>query len=427
MDEPEKQSGADQNPEAAGKQDAAPKRETLEFKNLQDVGSFINYIGDPTLLEFAEAVKDRNDQVLIQKGTALRQKMFESLVSRKAAELPSSFLFNYSKNLKERLKASVARSLFVSLTKEHYHIAPALLKITEMDHAAMYAAVMENRSMLDLFVALDRERSPILPHLGEAALLAGAVAENLCRHLRAAEPRQYYAAVRRAFQGGLLHDISLADDDNFLMDDIERAKESEHEKKSAEMIKRELRDVEPEVAEAVAAHHREDAPYWKTSAPQLDVRHVTREAVSFAEFFYCQYRAIYQFRDTTKETHVGRMFYTLGQAFGMGFFHPAIFQVISRVRESLKKIMNYGMDVGRIERSCVYTDSAIAYPAPRCTQVLCRNRIMECELVQASFPISVVQPTKYFGNRWGTLKAGEYPKCKLTDKLPDPPEEIQKM
>lgn len=417
----------EQNPEASGTNAEPPKQETIEFRTLLEIGGFINYIGDPTLLEFMEPIKDKNDQVLIQKNTTLRQKLFENLLMRKTSDLPEKFVFKYSKGLKERLKALVARPLFISLTKEQYHIAPALLKITDMDHSVIYGAVMENRSMLDRFVALHREKNPLLPHLGETAMLCGVITENLCRHLREIEPRRYYAAVRMAFQAGLLHDIALAEDDNFLMDDIENAKESGHEKKSAEIIRGEMQGIDPVVIEAVAAHHREEAPYSKSHSPQLSVQQVIRESLSFAEFFYCQFRSIYQYRNITKESYIGQMFYTIGEAFSFGLFHPAISQIISRVRESLKAIMFYGIEIGKIERACIYIDSALAYPAPRCTQVLCKNRVMNCELIQPNFPINVVQPTRYFGTRWDMLRPGNYPKCQLTDKLPDPPEEIQKL
>ncbi len=74
--------------------------------------------------------------------------------------------------------------------------------------------------------------------------------------------------------------------------------------------------------------------------------------------------------------------------------------------------------IARVENECLHPPSAWAYPRPLdAAQMICRNKITECPLFISSWGIHVVQAMPAFGWLGAELPPGEYPKCKLGDKL----------
>jgi hypothetical protein len=407
-----------------GEESAPKKKEApVEFSTLQDVGEFINYIGNPTLLEFADPIKDRDGRVLVQVDSRLRESIFSNLQTRKASELPSLFRFNYTKDLSGKLKSLVSDSLFVCLKQDQYHIAPDLLRLSKINFLSLVSAVLDNRTVLDKLTMMNISNDLLLRHLGEAALLSGGIAERLCRAGNVRE-EDYPAIVKLSLTAGLLHDISLADNDNFILDDIENAIDSRHEAKSVEFIKKHLKDIDHAVIKAVGSHHRTSAIYANGDVPILTDEIIVSESLNFAEFFFGQIRSAYQFRISSQIKIIDRIFFTIGQAIGIGYFNPAIFKIMGDLQTRFKSILNYGQEIADLEKQCLFGTSAVAYPTPRCSQVLCVDKRMDCKFIQQNYPIRVVQSARHLGRTWRKLSVGDYPKCVLSGRLPEPPEEI---
>jgi hypothetical protein len=101
-----------------------------------------------------------------------------------------------------------------------------------------------------------------------------------------------------------------------------------------------------------------------------------------------------------------------------GFFHKDLVElIIERFRE-YEAIARRMIKVAAVEKSCLYPDSAWAYPKPRAAQVLCRHFKTGCPKLESGWDIHVVSPTEAYGWLGTPLAAGNYPKCALERDLP---------
>lgn len=414
--------------EEAEKEDKRKKKheEIIIFSSLAEIGELINFVEDPTVLEFARAVLDPSENVLVQKNTSLRVSIFKNLKMRKPGELPPSFVFKYSTPLKNKFKELVRNMLFVCLKPNRFHIAQQLMKLATLKYIALVNAILDNRALLEKLVEMSKANDPLISHMGETAILSAAIADHLCVQMKV-ETKDHYTLTKQAITAGLLHDISLADDAEFLLNDLEAAKDSKHEGKSAAFIKENFPGLNPRIVQSIANHHRLEPIYEGNKEIPLSHDLIVSESICFAEFFFVQLRSLYQFRAQKGENVMDKAFFQMGQAIASGFFHPKVFHIISSLQDKFRAILKYGHEIGLLEKKCLHGGYAIAYPTPRCAQILCSERKYDCEYIKSEYPIQVVQPMESFGRAWKSLQVGEYPKCKLTEELPAPPEEIISM
>ena len=100
-----------------------------------------------------------------------------------------------------------------------------------------------------------------------------------------------------------------------------------------------------------------------------------------------------------------------------GFFQKDIANpLISRFKEYdtvLKKIRQ----IAAVENKCKYPPSAWAYPKPKATQVLCKDRVFGCPLYVSGWDIKVIAAQEALGYIGTSLEPGTYPKCKLEEEL----------
>lgn len=395
--------------------------EVLEFQTTAEMGAFVNYIEDPVLLEFARAVKSKSDEVLIQKGTALRVSLFKTLKNR-SDQIKESFQFKYTKNLKDRLKKNLWRHLFECLEPGRYHISRQLNQVGELDYEKMTSIALDKIPLLELFTRMHRDQDPILPHLGETALMAAGIAEHICNLENPRDQRS--EIVKKALLAGLLHDVALSGADDWLEKDTLEPHQNGHTTASVRNILRELPDLEDDVVQAIQEHHRA-VPIWKDAANfTLDTSGIIRESLVFSEFFLGRINHLKASRQTAEEA-MEKLFFEIGQAIDKGFFHSRIMTIMGTLQERFKSILEFGHAVSRVESQCLFGDSAVAYPSPRCTQMLCLGKHYECEKMGKGTTIEIIHGTSNMGWIGDKIKPDSYPKCKLVELLPDLPESLQ--
>jgi hypothetical protein len=214
----------------------------------------------------------------------------------------------------------------------------------------------------------------------------------------------------------LLHDIALAGDDDFLLKDIEHIIESNHARKSAEQAKALIPGLPEGVCDIIEHHHRINNQYDPESDSVLDPQSIAAEALALSEYIFVQLRS--QYKKDESMNSAERLFYDLGRAFGQGQFHPQFKRIAARVWESLFATLNYGYEIGAVERLCPFRPSAIAYPTPRCTQIMCHHHVKSCEHYDPQFPLEVLHVTRFPGRPGEIIEPGKYGKCRLASQLP---------
>lgn len=73
--------------------------------------------------------------------------------------------------------------------------------------------------------------------------------------------------------------------------------------------------------------------------------------------------------------------------------------------------------IAEVEMKCVYPPSAWAYPKPKSSQVLCKNKVWDCPNIVMGWDIHVITAQEAFGWVGTSLPVDNYPKCKLEEEL----------
>ncbi|EMF79750.1 hypothetical protein LEP1GSC188_1581 [Leptospira weilii serovar Topaz str. LT2116] len=73
--------------------------------------------------------------------------------------------------------------------------------------------------------------------------------------------------------------------------------------------------------------------------------------------------------------------------------------------------------IAEVEMKCVYPPSAWAYPKPKSSQVLCKNKVWDCPNIVMGWDIHVITTQEAFGWVGTSLPIDNYPKCRLEEEL----------
>lgn len=90
--------------------------------------------------------------------------------------------------------------------------------------------------------------------------------------------------------------------------------------------------------------------------------------------------------------------------------------MIARFKE-YEKIVKRTRKIAELENRCIKPPSAWAYPKPKATQILCKNKEYTCPHYVAGWDINVVSSQESVGYVGTSLRPGSYPKCKLEKEL----------
>jgi hypothetical protein len=90
--------------------------------------------------------------------------------------------------------------------------------------------------------------------------------------------------------------------------------------------------------------------------------------------------------------------------------------MIDRFKE-YEQIVKRTRKIAELENKCVHPPSAWAYPKPKATQILCKNKVTECPHYTRGWDINVVSSQEAVGFIGTALKPGSYPKCNLEKGL----------
>ncbi|RHX87662.1 hypothetical protein [Leptospira stimsonii] len=75
--------------------------------------------------------------------------------------------------------------------------------------------------------------------------------------------------------------------------------------------------------------------------------------------------------------------------------------------------------IAEVEMKCFFPPSAWAYPKPKSSQVLCKNKVWTCPNIVMGWDIHVITAQEAFGWVGTSLPIDNYPKCKLEEELDD--------
>jgi len=147
--------------------------------------------------------------------------------------------------------------------------------------------------------------------------------------------------------------------------------------------------------------------------PRPEAIHLLTEAMKIARFIKETHKKL----ENSKEDIVEQLLimFTYNTEKGI-FLKELAYPIIARFKE-FKSTVSRIRKIAELENRCVNPPSAWAYPKPKATQILCKNKVYGCKYFVGGWDISIVNPQTALGYLGVPLNPGSYPKCKLEKEL----------
>ncbi len=158
---------------------------------------------------------------------------------------------------------------------------------------------------------------------------------------------------------------------------------------------------------------RGDSEAAESDALRPEAVHLLTEAMKIARFIKETNKKL----ENSKEDIVEQLLvmFTYNTEKGI-FLKDLAYPLIARFKE-FKSTVARIRKVAELENRCINPPSAWAYPKPKATQILCKNKIYTCKYFVGGWDISIVNPQTALGYLGLPLNPGSYPKCKLEKEL----------
>ncbi|MCB1324182.1 MAG: hypothetical protein H7A21_02800 [Spirochaetales bacterium] len=403
----------------------------ITFLSLNEFVRFSTDMGLIGLVQLEEPVLDNSDNVLIKEGVFVKATALSRLEEMEGHYRPH-FKVAMNNNLIRELRKFVAGEMLDLLKeKDNRFIAHLLEKSTRRYRSIMESAFIGTRFLLHIY-RLSQENGCFFAHISELALLALGLA--------LISPVKEKFVHRFSFLAGLGCDLDLESDDEYLNRAEDYATRNALNLRSARAA--DGYELPEAVSEAIATHAIDfDRPHYKpfrmepgAELPEpeepgevsiLDEEpHLSAAQREFSNAIVTELLRLARYvHDTSKklsgEDFAEQLVYMIAYNGERGFFHPDLTMTVVKVYREFEAGARKMMRIAAIEKKCLFPPSALAYPKPKATQILCRNNHQECSLIVRGWDMNVVAPMEAYGWLGETLAVGSYPKCMLAGELED--------
>lgn len=405
----------------------------LEFNNLKEFAKFAsdnNLIG---FIQLTEAIKDKTGNILIKEQVSIKESAMKKLESLDGQYEPY-FKVHMNEDMLDRLGLAIAKKVtpYIDDSKNEFikHLFDKSSSIISNYTSFIQSSFYETRILL-IFYRLMVERPEFFEYSIELALL------TLGTIIQKPHPMKFIH--RHAFLGGFFIDMVLSESDYWKQaycmesDMIQVSKLSSITAQNVGLSDEIAQAIEGNILPEVSTDSkitpidyevlkrntlllkvdRGDSEAAESDALRPEAVHLLTEAMKIARFIKETNKKL----ENSKEDIVEQLLvmFTYNTEKGI-FLKDLAYPLIARFKE-FKSTVARIRKVAELENRCINPPSAWAYPKPKATQILCKNKIYTCKYFVGGWDISIVNPQTALGYLGLPLNPGSYPKCKLEKEL----------
>lgn len=419
----------------------------LEFNHVQELSQFIvenNLIG---LVQLAEPLKDKSGNVLIKENIIIKESSLRKLDSLHGQYDPVFKVF-VTPELASSIRRIITKEIVPKIEKNNKEIINYLFSNTKSsvkDYKGLINYSFINRYLILIFYKLMVENREFFDHVVNLGLLC------LGTIMQKAYP--YKLIHRYAFLTGLFADVVLSETHYWrhpIADEIQLMRVAKFssdlasglrlpsqitsaiqdhpirgmysmDEKALEIEVNDLEDnsffgIVKELKEQQQSKNKEtnnaSSEVKEDDIESQEVVKILTEVLKIARFITETQKSMTD-KDHVSEKLLVMFTYNVEK----GFFQQDIANpLISRFKE-YDKVIKKVRQIASIENKCHYPPSAWAYPKPKATQVLCKNKVFNCQKYVSGWDIKVITAQEALGYIGTSLPPGNYPKCKLEEEL----------
>jgi hypothetical protein len=404
----------------------------IEFLNLKDFSKFSYDNSLVGVIQLAEAIKDKTGNILIKENVSVKEAALKKLEGMEGQYNPS-FKVNLNEELLTRLSLTISKRILPQIDSPRNLFLRHLFD-NNSSFINNFASFIRNSfyepKLLLIFYRIMVERPEFFEYGIDLALMAlGTVIQK---------SHQVKFIHRHAFLGGFFLDIALSETDYFKFsypgesDMIQVAKLSaicaanvglssdvvnSIEKSNipgiytdgpTQQIAYEILEKNPLLTSSSEGKGEVEKPDVEPEAEQI-----LSECFKITRFIKETYKKMDKSKDDIAEQLLVILTYNTEKGI---FLKEYAYPIIARFKE-FQTTVGKVRKVAELENKCLHAPSAWAYPKPKATQILCKNRIYNCKYFIGGWDINIVSAQSSLGYLGTPLNPGSYPKCKLEKEL----------
>jgi len=408
----------------------------IEFDELKEFSKFVNDLNLIGIVQLRDSIKDKKGNILIKDNVHIKDTTLRKLESI-PGQYESKFRVNMTPELTARIKKALTNEIMPMIQKSKNEFIPILFNNDQSSIVSTEGLINSAFYTNDLVLVLYKimlEQYDFFQHIVSMGVMClGTVIQ-----------KNYSIKLihRYAFLTGLLADIIFFKTDywrNSNLDETLMTKLAKLNSQIAQNVNLPTQIVSaiqnhivkgiyvvekpdpmdfnllnqnpflesiPRETGAVEDYELVDNEYYEETVKILT------ESLKITRFISETYKRISGADNIAEKLLIMFCYNVEKRIFDQGLANP----MIDRFKE-YDKIVKRTRKIAELENRCINLPSAWAYPKPKATQILCKNKLTECPNYISGWDINVITAQEAVGYVGTALKPGSYPKCKLEKEL----------
>lgn len=408
----------------------------IEFDELKEFSKFVNDLNLIGIVQLRDSIKDKKGNILIKDNVHIKDTTLRKLESI-PGQYESKFRVNMTPELTARIKKALTSEIMPLIQKSKNEFIPILFNNDQSSIVSTEGLINSAFYTNDLVLVLYKimlEQYDFFQHIVSMGVMClGTVVQ-----------KNYSIKLihRYAFLTGLLADIIFFKTDYWRNSNLDETLMTKLAKLNAQIAqnvnlptqivsaiqnhivkgvyvvdKPDPMDFNilnqnpflesiPRETGAVEDYELVDNEYYEETVKILT------ESLKITRFISETYKRISGADNIAEKLLIMFCYNVEKRIFDQGIANP----MIDRFKE-YDKIVKRTRKIAELENRCIHLPSAWAYPKPKATQILCKNKLTECPNYISGWDINVITAQEAVGYVGTALKPGSYPKCKLEKEL----------
>lgn len=410
----------------------------IEFEELREFSKFVNDLNLLGIVQLRDPIKDKKGNILIKDNVHIKETALKKLESI-PGQYESKFRVNMTPELTGRIKKALTAEIMPGIQKSKNEFISILYNNDQSSIVSTEGLISSAFYTNDLVLVLYKimlEQYDFFQHIVSMGLMClGTVVQ-----------KSYSIKLihRYAFLTGLLSDMIFFKTDYWRTSNLDEnlmirlAKLNSQIAQNVAMPTQIISAIQNHIVKGIYVVDKPDPmdfnllnqnPFLESIPRETgagddyalvdneyyeETVKILTEALKITRFISETYKRISGADSVAEKLLVMFCYNVEKKIFDKAIANP----MIDRFKE-YEKIVARTRKIAELENRCIHLPSAWAYPKPKATQILCKNKLIECPNYISGWDINVVTAQEAVGYVGTALKPGSYPKCKLEKELGD--------
>ncbi|MDV6234131.1 hypothetical protein CH379_000600 [Leptospira ellisii] len=426
---------------------------SLEFDSIDDLIDFTKEFETGSMIRFLSPIEDNSGNVLVKEEVQVKESALARLKDIKGQYNPK-FDVKLNKELLEQIRNILALKIVDQLKISDMKFLKFMYENSIYNYKGIIRNSLLSKKVVLTLLKVYNQNINFFKYISELGLLTLGI-------VMIPDTMKFRLLRRYAFTAGLLMDIPRIGTDRFTQLPSEDAEKVRVAKKCSDILQK--LDLQEFMYSSIANH----IPLGMTENPEKPISMEKGNGVEIVgetflediisndgesdsnseivqedaiaekshDFFQAlltdalklaRYIANVSHNASDKDYVMEELVYYIAYNTSRKYFDELLANPLVSIFKEFEGNVKRLRKIAEVEMKCVFPPSAWAYPKPKSSQVLCKNKVWSCPNIVMGWDIHVITAQEAFGWVGTSLPVDNYPKCKLEEELDDISHEPEK-